>query len=164
VGLTWQEFCQQRAGMSRASADRTIDRLEEFGEAYFQLSQVMHISPERYRMVESAVADQTIEFQGEKIPITRENSVRIAAAVGALQRANEDARSELLRLGTPLESKAPVAECARILSLHNRMNLWLKQAVAIGDSDLDPMERELLLDIIDSAGAGLRELAGKLRA
>jgi hypothetical protein len=123
VGLTWQEFCQQRAGMSRASADRTIDRLEEFGEAYFQLSQVMHISPERYRTVESAVADQTIEFHGEKIPITRENSVRIAAAVGALQRANEDARSELLRLGTPLESKAPVAECARILSLHNRMNL-----------------------------------------
>jgi hypothetical protein len=36
--------------------------------------------------------------------------------------------------------------------------------VAIGDNDLDPMERELLLDIIDSAGAGLRELAGKLRA
>jgi hypothetical protein len=107
--------------MSRASADRTIDRLEEFGEAYFQLSQVMHISPERYRMVESTVADQTIEFQGEKIPITRENSVRIAAAVGALQRANEDARSELLRLGTPLESKARVAESARILSLHNRI-------------------------------------------
>jgi hypothetical protein len=150
--------------MSRASADRTIDRLEEFGEAYFQLSQVMHISPERYRMVESAVADQTIEFQGEKISITRENSVRIAAAVHALHRANEDARSELLWLGTPLESKAPVAESTRILSLHNRMNLWLKQAVAIGDSDLDPMERELLLDIIDSAGAGLRELAGKLRA
>jgi hypothetical protein len=38
-----------------------------------------------------------------------------------LQRANEDARSELLRLGTPLESKARVAESARILSLHNRI-------------------------------------------
>src|ERR1700729_2529623 len=84
LGLTWERFCEQHAGMSRATADRIIDRLEEFGEAYFQLSQVMRISPERYRMVVDAVADQTIEFQGEKIPITRENSARIAAAVDAL--------------------------------------------------------------------------------
>jgi hypothetical protein len=164
LGLTWEQFCDRHAGMSRASADRIIDRLEEFGEAYFQLSQVMRISPERYRMVEGAVADQTIEFQGEKIPITRENSARIAAAVDALLQANEHARNEILRLGTPLEVKPPVAESARILSLHSRMDLWLKQAVAIGDCDLEPMERELLLDIIDSAGVGLKELSGRLRA
>jgi hypothetical protein len=162
LGLTWELFCEQRAGMSRASADRIIDRLEEFGEAYFQLSRIMRISPERYRMVEGAVADQTIEFQGEKIPITRENSVRIAAAVDALQRANEHAWSELLRLGTPLDSKAPVLENPRILSLHSRMDLWLKQAGAIAHSDLEPVERELLLDIIDSAGMGLKELADVL--
>jgi hypothetical protein len=164
LGLTWEQFCDQHAGMSRATADRIIERLEEFGEAYFQLSQVMRISPERYRMVEGAVADQTIEFRGEKIPITRENSARIAAAVDALLQANEHARNEILRLGTPLESKPPVAETARILSLHSRMDSWLKQAVAIGDSDLEPMERELLLDIIDSAGEGLKELAGRVRA
>lgn len=163
LGLTWEGFCDRHAGMSRSTADRIIDRLEEFGEAYFQLSQVMRISPERYRMVEGAVADRSIEFQGEKIPITRENSARIAAAVDALLRANEDARSEILRIGTPLESKPPVAETARILSLHGRMDSWLKQAAAIGDSDLEPMERELLLDIIDSAGDGLKDLAGRLR-
>ena len=158
LGLSWEQFCEQRAGMSRATADRIIDRLQEFGEAYFQLSQVMRISPERYRMVEGAVADQTIEFQGEKIPITRENSARIAAAVDALR------RSEILRLGTPLDGKPPVAESARILSLHNRMDLWLKQADGIANSKMEAIERELLLDIIDSAGVGLKVLAGRLRA
>jgi hypothetical protein len=61
LGLTWEQFCDRHAGMSRATADRIIERLEEFGEAYFQLSQVMRISPERYRMVEGAVADQAIQ-------------------------------------------------------------------------------------------------------
>lgn len=164
VGLSWEQFCEQHASMSRATADRIIDRLEEFGEAYFQLSQVMRISPERYRMVEGAVADQTIEFQGERIPITRENSARIAAAVEALEQANEHARTELLRLGTPLEGKPTVAGTARILSLHSRMDMWLKQANAIGNGNLEPMERDLLLDIIDSAGVGLKDLAGRLRA
>jgi len=165
LGLTWERFCEQHAGMSRATADRIIDRLEEFGEAYFQLSQIMRISPERYRMVEGAVADQAIEFEGQKIPITRENAGRIAAAVDALQRANEDVLSRLLRLGMPLEEgKPPGAETARILSLHNRIDLWLKQAAAIGKNDLEPMERGLLLDIIDSASVGLKELTGRIRA
>src|ERR1700691_5586135 len=109
LGLSWEQFCEQRAGMSRATADRIIDRLQEFGEAYFQLSQVMRISPERYRMVEGAVADQTIEFRGEKIPITRENTGTIAAAVDALLEAIAHARNETFRLGTPLKRKAPVA-------------------------------------------------------
>ena len=44
------------------------------------------------------------------------------------------------------------------------MDLWPKQADAIGKNDLEPMERGLLLDIIDSASVGLKELTGRIRA
>ncbi len=44
------------------------------------------------------------------------------------------------------------------------MDLWLKQADGIANSKMEAIERELLLDIIDSAGVGLKVLAGRLRA
>jgi hypothetical protein len=40
LGLTWEEFCSRHAGVDRKTADRIVERLEEFGEAYFNLSQL----------------------------------------------------------------------------------------------------------------------------
>jgi hypothetical protein len=81
LGLTWEQFCAQRAGISRAQADRMIRRLEEFGANYFRLAEVMEISPATYRLIAGAVSDAGIQANGEVIPIGRENRHRIAAVI-----------------------------------------------------------------------------------
>ena len=43
LGLTWEEFCNGHAGVSRAHADRLIQYLEEFGTNYFRMAELMQI-------------------------------------------------------------------------------------------------------------------------
>src|ERR1017187_8251111 len=58
VDLTWEEFCKEYAGISRENADRLIRQHEEFGDAYFRLSEIARISPETYRPIAGPMADQ----------------------------------------------------------------------------------------------------------
>ena len=51
LNLTRDEFCKQHAGASRAHADEIIRRLEEFGAAYFRISEIIWISPQSYRAI-----------------------------------------------------------------------------------------------------------------
>jgi hypothetical protein len=64
LGLTWEQFCIQHAGISRPYADKLIKRLDEFGEPYFQLSGIARISPESYRLLAPAVTPEGIEVDG----------------------------------------------------------------------------------------------------
>src|SRR5688500_4820119 len=45
LGMTWAQLCEEHLGLSRASADRIVLQLERYGDTYFNLSQVMEISP-----------------------------------------------------------------------------------------------------------------------
>jgi hypothetical protein len=85
LGLTWEEFCSRHAGVDHRTADRIVERLEEFGEAYFNLSQLMPIQPSGYRDLASSVTGNTIELDGRKIPITPENAPHIIEAVRELR-------------------------------------------------------------------------------
>jgi hypothetical protein len=85
MGMTWATFCQERAGISRVSADRLINHLEEFGANYFRLSELMPISRETYRLIAGAVSEEGVEVDGKKIPMTRENRKRVMAAVESLR-------------------------------------------------------------------------------
>ena len=101
LNLTWDEFCPEHAGISRSQADRLISHLSEFGVPYFQLTDIVPVSPAVYREIEPAVIDGTIEFRGEQIPITRENTVKIKAAVYALRKELERAESDNLVRSRP---------------------------------------------------------------
>jgi uncharacterized coiled-coil DUF342 family protein len=83
--LTWEEFCKEYAGISRESADRHIRQHEEFGEAYFRLSEIARISPETYRQIASQVSDEGLEFDGRKLALTPENAPKIRAAIQTLR-------------------------------------------------------------------------------
>ena len=83
LGLTWEEFCIGHVGVSRSYADRLIQHLEEFGTNYFRLAEVMQISAETYRLIADSVGDAGMEFNGQNIPINRENRRKIQAAVRA---------------------------------------------------------------------------------
>src|SRR6516162_7325772 len=55
LGLTWEEFCIQHAGISRRYAETLISRLDEFGDTYFKLSQLARVSPDTYRRISALV-------------------------------------------------------------------------------------------------------------
>jgi hypothetical protein len=96
LGMSWGEFCKQRMGMSRASADRIIGLLQEFGPQYFVLAQATGINAVEYRRISGAVRGQALLHAGEEIPIQVENAPRLAAAVTELrrgQKAGSDAGS-----------------------------------------------------------------------
>jgi hypothetical protein len=93
LNLTWDEFCPEHAGISRSQADRLISQLSQFGVPYFQLTDIVPVSPAVYREIEPAIVDGTIEFRGEQVPITQENATKIKAAVYALRKAVERAES-----------------------------------------------------------------------
>src|SRR5208283_960464 len=85
LGLTWQEFCVQHVGLSRKRADAIIRQLDEFGEAYFRLSQIARISPETYRQVAPIVEHDTVEIDGQKFELTLANAAKIRAAIGKMR-------------------------------------------------------------------------------
>ncbi len=77
LGVNWEEFCEKYAGISRSYAHKLIKRLEEFGAAYFQISEIVPVSPETYRRIAASVRQEGIEIDGEVVPITQENAPRI---------------------------------------------------------------------------------------
>ena len=101
LNLTWDEFCPEHAGISRSQADRLISQLSRFGAPYFQLTDIVPVSPAAYREIEPAIVDGTIKFRGEQIPIARENADKIKAAVHALRKDVERAESENLVRSRP---------------------------------------------------------------
>jgi hypothetical protein len=85
LGLTWADFCTQRAGVSRGTAESIVHRLNEFGESYFHLSAIARISTDAFRQIADRVTAETIELDGEQIPLTSENAQKIRAGVQRLR-------------------------------------------------------------------------------
>jgi len=79
LGLSWDQFCTLHLGISRRHADRLIARYDEFGEAFFRLAALARVSPDDYRSLAPAVADNCIEIEGEQIALVPENAPRIRA-------------------------------------------------------------------------------------
>jgi hypothetical protein len=101
LNLPWEEFCPEHAGISRKHADRLIAHLAEFGVPYFQLTDIVPVSPAAYRDIKPNIVDGTIEFRGEQILITPENAVKIKAAIYALRKEIEYVKSDALTRTPP---------------------------------------------------------------
>jgi hypothetical protein len=144
IGLTWEEFCNRHTGVDRKTADRIVERLQEFGEAYFNLSQIMPIQPARYRQLAANVTGNTLEFDGQKIPITPEHAPQIVEAVRTLR--------------SRLEREQAKTHCP-FLALANRLDRChteLAGAVrrGIGDSD-----RAVLIALLTDAISRFEEVS-----
>ena len=84
LGLTWEQFCRQRAGVSRAFADKVILQLEQLGPLYFELSSVTRITPAQFRQIADAVTEDGLSYAGEPIEIIPENAPMLAQAIEIL--------------------------------------------------------------------------------
>ena len=130
LGLTWDEFCEQRAGVSRVYADRLIRYLDEFGANYFRLAEVMQVSAETFRLIAGSVGDNGIEFNGLNIPINRENRRKIQAAVQAARAASE----------------SKPARRPKVSAMRKRLDGFLSDARAIAETSAERAELMVLLD------------------
>jgi hypothetical protein len=132
LGLTWEEFCTSHVGVSRAYADRLIQHLDEFGTNYFRLAEVMQISAETYRLIADSVGDAGMEFNGQNIPINRENRRKIQAAVRAKAARQPKVSSARKRLdGFFLEVRAIAGTSAERAALIVMLDQGLEQLTTL---------------------------------
>jgi hypothetical protein len=136
LGLTWDEFCSRHAGVDRKTADRIVERLEEFGAAYFNLSQLMPIQPTGYRLLASNVTGNNLELDGRKIPITPEHAPQIIDAVRELRSRLEREQSK---------SREP------FLALANRLDRCHAELTGAIRRGVDDSERAVLIALLTDA-------------
>jgi hypothetical protein len=84
LGLTWEEFCKQRIGMHRTNVDQIIRQFTEFGATYFTLHQITGITADEYRAIRGAIADGSLRYCDDVIPIEAEHAPRLLEAVREL--------------------------------------------------------------------------------
>ncbi|PWU09910.1 MAG: hypothetical protein C5B51_05295 [Terriglobia bacterium] len=146
----WSDFCAQYIGASKTHVDRMIRHLEEFGPQFFQLSELTRIPPEAYRAIAQHVTEEGVHFDGQPIPLTQENSEKIAAAVAELRKRATSPTGEEPRPPDPeeaafrgiekrldaliarIEALAPLQDPKRQLSFTSRMLRLRESAAAVG--------------------------------
>jgi hypothetical protein len=104
--MTWEQFCEERLGITCPTANKIVRQLEEFGPEFFTLAQLTRVTPEEYRRLNVAVCGHALLHAGEEIPIEAENGPRLAAAIKELRR---NARVE------PVASVGQLAEPVDVL-------------------------------------------------
>jgi len=146
LGLTWEEFCRQHAGLDKKTADQIISRLEEFGESYFNLTSILTIRPAGYRAIAPAVSENAIEFEGERIAIEPANAGRLSGAVRALRERSREA--------------SPAHPADQLTEIHNRLSRCLSELDALMDGDLREVDRIAVCGIVQH----LNEWIGRRKA
>jgi hypothetical protein len=99
--MTWDQFCEERLGVTSVTANKIVRQLEEFGPEFFTLAQLTRVTPEEYRRLKVAVRGHKLLHAGEEIPIEAENGPRLAAAIDELRR---NAKVEPTAVVEPAES------------------------------------------------------------
>jgi len=114
LGLTWEKYCLEYAGLTHQRVEGIIRNRQEFGDTYLRLSDIIAISPETYRHLQLQVHDDCLEIAGEMVPILPENAARIREAVTRLRAELRKAQEDVDVLTSP-----------EIAGLQTRLDAWL---------------------------------------
>jgi hypothetical protein len=109
----WRDFCSRYLKMSQTQVDQLIRLLDEFGPGYFEMAQLIRISPDTYRAIAPAVRDRALHCNGRTIELDPRNAQEVAAAVAELRR------------------QAPPRKPARQVEMHRRLAALDKRCSAI---------------------------------
>jgi hypothetical protein len=93
----WAAFCGSFMTISRRHADRLIALLNEFGPVYFELAELVGLTPEQYRLIEPSVRENAIHLDAQVIALIPTNSAKIASAI-----------SEILQRRAPQPNSRPL--------------------------------------------------------
>lgn len=148
LSMSWEEFCKQRLGISRVSAEKIIQRLEEFGPQYFTLAQATGIKPDDYRRIQGSVRGHALLHAGQEIPIESENAPRLAAAVAELRREadrDQNAASE----DAPAQAGTKVEDLTRTLDkVESAFAAVVTEMARLHMLRLEDAQRERLVQIL----------------
>jgi hypothetical protein len=159
---TWDDFCRGYLQISKTEADRTIRLLEEFGPAYFDVSQLTRISPETYRAIAPAVQNGMLHFNGEAIPLSPEHSRKVAAAVAEMRRAipKRITTPELQRIMQEItDSQHDFYLGERIVKLHECCIVIVKELERISSDERLSDSRMIFNSAVAAAYEGFGRLA-----
>jgi len=150
LGLTWDEFCVQYAGLTRRRVDQLIKNLEEFGATYFRLSEIVQISPEAYRQLNPRIEGEEIEIGGEKFALTPENARGIRRAV---QRIRSELHNE----------RGEAAPTPSLRNLTSRLDVCFEEISRVADRPLEPPEETELRGLLKHASHRLNQIHRSIR-
>ena len=151
LAATWEGFCGPNLAVSRRHADRLISLLNRFGPIYFELSQLVGISPREYLAIEPAVREHSIVVNGEAISLIPENAPKILEAVGrVLHKPRRARRGDLIHFPETLR--------IRVFELTRRGRDIANRLVALYNSSRSESDREL----IRAAAAEIRTILMQL--
>lgn len=149
LGLTWDDFCAQRIGLSGRRVEMIIKNLKEFGETYFHLSEIVSISPETYAKIAPKIEGESIELDGEMVPIIPENAARIRESVKRLRARLRATATTLERQVSPTVASLQTRLDACFNDMHricprltvNHELAWLRGLVAYSIRKLRDLEK-----------------------
>ncbi len=151
--MTWDQFCVERLGIARATADRIVRQLEEFGPEFFTLAQLTRVTPEDYRRLKVAVRGHALLHAGEEIPIEAENGPRLAAAIEELRRnAKAEPPASVEPAESPSDNPADSMSDAERVLLRAEQSLYatLTELASLRVSELDMGDRLRLHTLVGS--------------
>jgi hypothetical protein len=130
----WGDFCLKFLAMTRQNAGRIIRLLEEFGPAYFQLSQLTRISAQTYRQLAPAISDQGLRVHGDIIALEPANSEKLAAAVAQLR--------------GPRKPEVALTGWDRLATAQRQFERVTEELSALGKGVAEGHERRHTIDIV----------------
>ena len=151
TGLSWEEFCNAEIGLSRTQVEALIAGLEEFGETYCRLSEIVRVSAETYRALAPKIEGEAIEIDGEMVPIAAENAARIRGAVHRM-------RSELCEAHQRPRPKDPV------IRIHTRLESCVAAVCGLSARTLEVSQKDALRSSIETSVLRLMEISERLAA
>src|ERR1022692_3757721 len=121
VAPSWRRFCGTHLAITCRHADRLIALLNRFGPTYFEISQLVGLSPRQYLAIQPVLHEHSVLVNGEAVSLIPENAPKVLEAVGQLLR---DARRPR-RTAHP-----PDTTHTRVVNLANRGRAIANQLVA----------------------------------
>jgi hypothetical protein len=137
IAPSWRKFCGTHLAITCRHADRLIALLNRFGPTYFEISQLVGISPRQYLAIEPVLREHSVLVNGEVISLIPENAPKVLEAVGQLLR---EARRPRRTAGPPETLHTRVAD------LGNRARTIANQLVALYNSARSERDREFILE------------------
>ena len=135
VTPSWRAFCDTYLAITRRHADRLIAMLNRFGPVYFEISQLIGISPRQYLSIEPAIREHKLLVDGEAVSLIPENAPKVLEAVGQLLFESRRTR----RPAPPPETLR-----TRVADLTRRGNAIAAQLLALYNASHSAADRELI--------------------
>jgi hypothetical protein len=136
IAPSWRAFCGAHLAITCRHADRLIALLNRFGPTYFEVSQLVGISPRQYLAIEPVLREHVVSVNGETVSLIPENAPKVLEAVGEL--LLETRRTKRSRQAETLRSRAA--------DLAQRTRTLANQLVALYHSSSSARDREFILE------------------